>query len=98
MIIRYLKLMHKTERDLVYLASRNFHHSTRYCEMPNAVTITWFNYRFMAYLKPKAIPQSILPALNSEGEIEFANGTLCGYGFLTRRETEDMFDMHSLVQ
>ncbi|KAJ5539309.1 hypothetical protein N7513_007641 [Penicillium frequentans] len=110
---RYLELMHKTEKDRMRLASRDFHDSTRYRRMPNAVTTTWLiSYNqikssdppasdllgYISYLEPKAIPRSILPTLDSEEEMEFAIGTLCSYGFLTRRNNEDMFDMHSLVQ
>ncbi|KAJ5089799.1 hypothetical protein N7532_008483 [Penicillium argentinense] len=110
---RYLELMYKTEKDRMRLASREFHDSTRYRKMPNAVTTTWlisFNQikgadpsaadllGFISYLEPKAIPRSVLPTLGSEEEIESAIGTLCGYGFLSRRDNEDMFDMHSLVQ
>jgi tetratricopeptide (TPR) repeat protein len=110
---RYLEIMQKSEKDRMRLASRNFHDSTRYPKMPNAVTTTWlisFNQirdsdpsaihllEFMSYLEPKAIPRSILPTLDSEEEMDFAIGTLCSYGFLTRRGNEDMFDMHSLVQ
>lgn len=110
---RYLELMHKTEKDRMRLASRDFRDNTRYRKMSNAVTATWlisFNQikssdpsaadllEFMSFLEPKAIPQSILPTLNSEEEMEFAIGTLCSYGFLTRRDNGDMFDTHSLVQ
>ncbi|KAJ6010642.1 hypothetical protein N7451_002054 [Penicillium sp. IBT 35674x] len=84
---RYLELMHNTEKDRMRLASREFHDSTRYRRMPNAVTTTWLiSYNqikssdpsaadllgFMSYLEPKAIPQSILPMLDSEEEMEFA--------------------------
>lgn len=110
---RYLEIMQKSEKERMRLASRNFHDSTRYPKMPNAVTTTWlisFNQirgsdpsaidllEFMSFLEPKAIPRSILPTLDSEEEMDFAIGTLCSYGFLTRRGNEDMFDMHSLVQ
>ncbi|KAF3390263.1 Nephrocystin-3 [Penicillium rolfsii] len=110
---RYLESMRKNEQNRMRLASRNFHDSTRYRKIPNAVTTTWlisFNQikgyhpsaadllEFMSYLEPKAIPRSVLPTLDSEEEMEFAIGTLCNYGFLTRRDSEDMFDMHSLVQ
>ncbi|KAJ5494023.1 hypothetical protein N7463_010110 [Penicillium fimorum] len=110
---RYLELMHKSEKERMRLASREFHDNTRYRRMPNAVTTTWlisFNQiqgsdrsaadllEFISYLEPKAIPRSILPPLDTEEEVEFAIGTLCGYGFLTRRDNEDMFDIHSLVQ
>lgn len=111
--IWYLELMHKTEKDWMRLASRDFHDSTRYRRMLNAVTTTWlilYNQikssdppaadllGFISYFEPKAIPRSILPTLNSEEEIEFVIGTLCSYGFLTRRDNENMFDIHSLVQ
>ncbi|KAJ5415855.1 hypothetical protein N7465_004550 [Penicillium sp. CMV-2018d] len=110
---RYLELMHKTEKDRMSLASREFHDRTRYRGMSNAVTTTWvisFNQiqssdpsaaellGFISYLEPKAIPRSLLPALDSEEEMEFAIGTLCSYGFLTRRNNQNMFDIHSLVQ
>ncbi|KAJ6144600.1 hypothetical protein N7470_008495 [Penicillium chermesinum] len=110
---RYLELMHKTEMDRMRLVSRDFRDSTRYRKMPNAVTATWlvsFNQiknsdpsaasllEFMSFLEPKAIPQSILPILTSEEEMEFAVGTLCSYGFLARRDQPGIFDMHSLVQ
>ncbi|KAJ5721763.1 uncharacterized protein N7483_009697 [Penicillium malachiteum] len=109
---RYLELMHKTEQDRIRLAKRDFHDSTRYRKKPNAVATTWlisFNQirdsdplaadllEFMSYLQPKAIPRSLLP-VDSEEDMDFAIGTLCNYGFLTRRDKEGMFDMHSLVQ
>ena len=110
---RYLQLMHKTEKDRMRLASREFHDSTRYRRMANAVATTWlisFNQiqgsdpsatvllEFISYLEPKAIPRSILPTLDSEEAMDFSIGTLCSYGFLTRRDNEDIFDIHSLVQ
>ncbi|KAJ5117883.1 hypothetical protein N7526_010906 [Penicillium atrosanguineum] len=110
---RYLQLMHKTEKDRMRLASREFHDSTRYRRLANAVATTWlisFNQiqgsdpsaadllGFISYLEPKAIPLSILPTLDSEEEMEFSIGTLCSYGFLTRRDNKNVFDVHSLVQ
>ncbi|OQE41176.1 hypothetical protein PENCOP_c005G05928 [Penicillium coprophilum] len=110
---RYLQLMNQTEKDRMRLASREFHDSTRYRRMANAVATTWLiSYNqiqgsdpsaadlleFISYLEPKAIPRSILPALDSEEEMDFSIGTLCSYGFLTKRDSEDMFDIHSLVQ
>ncbi|KAJ5881757.1 uncharacterized protein N7529_000429 [Penicillium soppii] len=110
---RYLQLMHKTEKDRMRLASREFHDSTRYRRLANAVATTWlisFNQievsdpsaadllGFMSYIEPKAIPRSILPTLDSEEEMDFSIGTLCSYGFLTRRDDGNMFDVHSLVQ
>jgi hypothetical protein len=105
--------MQKTEKDRMRLASRNFHDNTRYRKMPNAMTTTWlisFNQikgsdpraadllEFMSYLEPKAIPRSVLPTLDPEEEMDFAIGTLSSYGFLTRRDDHEIFDMHSLIQ
>ncbi|KAJ5938174.1 hypothetical protein N7454_004516 [Penicillium verhagenii] len=112
-VTRYLQLMHKTEKDRMRLASREFYDSTRYRRTANAVATTWLIsfeqiegsdpfaadlLGFISYLEPKAIPRSILPTLYSEEEMDFSIGTLCSYGFLTRRIDENMFDVHSLVQ
>ncbi|KGO71455.1 Tetratricopeptide-like helical [Penicillium italicum] len=110
---RYLEMMHNTEKDRANLMSREFHDSTRYPKIRNAVATSWFisfNHiknsnpsaaallGFLSYIEPKAIPRSVFPPLESEEEMEFAIGTLCGYAFLTRREEDGIFDMHSLVQ
>ncbi|KAJ5984268.1 hypothetical protein N7481_006367 [Penicillium waksmanii] len=110
---RYLQLMRKTENDRMRLATREFYDITRYPKMSNAVATTWrisFNQikgsdpsaadllEFISYLEPKGIPRLVLPILDSEEEMESAIGTLCKYGFLTRRKNLDMFDIHSLVQ
>ncbi|KAH8761612.1 hypothetical protein F5883DRAFT_379092, partial [Diaporthe sp. PMI_573] len=86
--------------------------STRYGESQNAVATTWLVsfeqiqrsdsaaaelLSFLSQIEPKAIPQSLLPRLESEEQMEYAIGTLCGYAFLERRGESDIFDMHSLV-
>ncbi|KAI3343365.1 hypothetical protein F4824DRAFT_493613 [Ustulina deusta] len=112
-IQKYLELLQNTEQDLVSLMSREFHDKTRYQGSQNAVAITWLVsfdqirrsdnnaaklLSFLSCIEPKAIPQSILPKLLVEEEMEHAIGILCGYAFLVRRgEKEDMFDMHRLV-
>ncbi|KAJ5638937.1 hypothetical protein N7528_001327 [Penicillium herquei] len=110
---RYLQLMHQTEKDRMSLASREFHDRTRYRGLSNALATTWFIsfkqiqsfdfsaaelLEFISYLEPKAIPRSILPTLDLEEKMEHSIGTLCSYGFLTKRGNENMFDVHSLVQ
>ncbi|KAJ6113349.1 hypothetical protein N7523_006666 [Penicillium sp. IBT 18751x] len=110
---RYLKLMRNTEKDRANLASRDFHDGTRYPQMPNAVATSWFIsfdqiknsepraaelLGHLSYIEPKAIPRSLLPPLESEEELESAIGTLCGYAFLTKRDDDNVFDMHRLVQ
>ena len=52
---------------------------------------------FISCIEPKAIPRSILPEAETEEEMEFALSTLCGYAFLSRRDDDQTFDMHSLV-
>ncbi|CAG8250986.1 unnamed protein product [Penicillium olsonii] len=109
---RYLELMHKSEEERMRLVSREFHDTTRYRKMPNAVVKTWLiSFKqiqnsdppaadllgFISCFEPKAIPKSILPSVGSEEEQEFAIGTLCGYGFLTKRGNAEMFDIHSLI-
>ena len=84
-VTRYLELMHKTENDWMRLASRDFHDSTRYRKLPNAVTTTWLiSYNqirdsdpfaadllnFISFLEPKAIPRSILPTPGLDSEEE----------------------------
>ncbi|KAJ6063491.1 uncharacterized protein N7446_007611 [Penicillium canescens] len=108
---RYLELMRKTEKDRMRLASREFHDSTRYRRMPNAVTTTWlisFNQiqgsdpsaadllGFISYLEPKAIPRSILPTLDSEEEMEFAIDKLFPSDEYTNRDTWRMYLPHAL--
>ncbi|CAN9183440.1 unnamed protein product [Alternaria alternata] len=102
-ITRYLWLLHNTEQDLVGLVSEEFRDDTRYEGSANAVATTWvvsFSQlrerdtvaadllRFMSCVEWKAIPRSLLPEAQSEGEMEKAIGTLCGYSFLTRRGGE----------
>jgi tetratricopeptide (TPR) repeat protein len=111
-IQKYLELLQSAEQGMVSLMSREFHDITRYRASQNAVASTWLVsfdqirksdrtaanlLSFLSCIEPKAIPQSILPGLELEEEIEHAIGTLCGYAFLTRREDENVFDMHSLV-
>ncbi|KAJ9130190.1 Acyl transferase/acyl hydrolase/lysophospholipase [Pleurostoma richardsiae] len=106
----YLRLLHNTERDMVELLSQELPDRMRYRESKNAVTATWLvSFKkireidrnaadllsFMSQIEPKAIPQSILPGLESEVQMKSAVGTLCGYAFVTKRA--DMLDMHSLV-
>ncbi|KAJ6025038.1 hypothetical protein N7540_005835 [Penicillium herquei] len=110
---RYLQLMHKTEKDRMSLASREFYDRTRYRGLTNALATTWLIsfkqiqgfdpsaanlLEFISYLEPKRIPRSILPTLDLEEKMEYSIGTLCSYGFLIKRGNENMFDVHSLVQ
>jgi tetratricopeptide (TPR) repeat protein len=103
-ITRYLWLLHNTEQDLVSLVSEEFRDDTRYEGSANAMATTWIVsfsqlrerhavaadlLRFMSCVEWKAIPRSLLPEAQSEGEMEKAIGTLCGYSFLARRDGDN---------
>ncbi|KAF1926681.1 uncharacterized protein M421DRAFT_422655 [Didymella exigua CBS 183.55] len=100
-ISKYMQLLRSTEQDLVCVMSREFRDDTRYKGSANAVATTWvvsFSQirkhdavaadllGFMSCVEWKAIPRSLLPSAQSEGRVEEAIGTLCGYSFLTRRD------------
>ncbi|CAN9209820.1 unnamed protein product [Alternaria alternata] len=102
-ITKYLRLLHRTEQDLVRLMSKEFRDDTRYKQSANAVATTWvvsFSQirehdvaaadllAFISCVEWKAIPRSLLPEAQSDGQMEEAIGTLCGYSFLTRRGGE----------
>ncbi|CAH0059081.1 unnamed protein product [Clonostachys solani] len=110
-IARYLDLINQADGNMVELLSSEFQDETRYPESANAVVASWlvsFNrisetdtvatrfLSFLAWIEPKGIPQSIFP---EESEIELcrAIGTLLGYGFLSQRKENGIYDMHSLV-
>ncbi|RYN52006.1 hypothetical protein AA0117_g13375 [Alternaria alternata] len=100
-VAKYLQLLRSTEQDLVALMSREFRDDTRYKGSANAVATTWvvsFSQvrerdaaaanllAFISCVEWKAIPRSLLPEAQSEGQMEEAIGTLCGYSFLVRRD------------
>ncbi|KAI4940761.1 hypothetical protein J4E91_011248, partial [Alternaria rosae] len=102
-ITKYLRLLHRTEKDLVRLMSKEFRDDTRYKQSANAVATTWvvsFSQirehdvaaadllAFISCVEWKAIPRSLLPEAQLDGQMEEAIGTLCGYSFLTRRGGE----------
>jgi hypothetical protein len=120
-ITKYLRLLRHTEQDTISLMSKEFRDQTRYKGSANAVASTWvvsFSQlrerdavaadllAFMSCIEWKAIPQSLLPKLQSQERIEEAIGTLCGYSFVSRREDdnasevdggEEWYDLHRLV-
>lgn len=52
---------------------------------------------FLSQVEWRAIPQSMLPRLKTEGEMLHAIGTLTEFAFLQRRDDGCTFDMHRLV-
>ncbi|KAK3081914.1 hypothetical protein LTS18_012381 [Coniosporium uncinatum] len=111
-ISEYLRLLRNTKQDATVLMSTEFGDKTRYQNLTNAVAKTWtitFNkirqrdtiaadlLAFIACIEWKAIPLSILPAVQPEARMASAIGTLCSYSCLERREDGEEFDMHRLV-
>ncbi|KAI1670785.1 HET-domain-containing protein [Pyrenophora tritici-repentis] len=120
-ITKYLRLLRHTEQDMISMMSKEFRDQTRYKGSANAVASTWvvsFSQlrerdavaadllAFMSCIEWKAIPQSLLPKMQSQERIEEAIGTLCGYSFVSRREGhnvsevdggEEWYDLHRLV-
>jgi tetratricopeptide (TPR) repeat protein len=111
-VVEYLRLLRNTEQDMASLLSREFYDGTRYKGSKDAVATTWlvsFNQilkhdptaadllSFMSCIEPKAIPRSILPAMEPEEQMVHAIGTLCAYSLVVRRADEEIYDLHRLV-
>ncbi|KAG6987556.1 hypothetical protein FOFC_05764 [Fusarium oxysporum] len=111
-LTEYLQLFENTDRDRIELLSAEFQDNTRYKQSQGPVATTWFIsfnqirkddelasriLMFLAYIEPKAVPKSMLPEGKSQQQLTRAIGTLCGYRFLDKRGSTEVFDMHSLV-
>ncbi|KAF9777535.1 hypothetical protein IL306_004392 [Fusarium sp. DS 682] len=111
-LTEYLQLFENTDRDRIELLSAKFQDDTRYEQSQDPVATTWFIsfnqirkadelasriMMFLAYVEPKTVPQSMLPEGESQQQLTRAIGMLCGYRFLDRRGSSEVFDMHSLV-
>ncbi|CAN9448765.1 unnamed protein product [Alternaria alternata] len=90
-ITKYLRLLRHTEQDTISLISKEFRDQTRYKGSANAVVSTWvvsFSQlrerdavaadllAFMSCIEWKAIPQPLLPKMQSQERIEEAISTL----------------------
>ncbi|KAI7764856.1 hypothetical protein LZL87_013839 [Fusarium oxysporum] len=108
----YLRLFRKTDRDMIRLLETRFRDRTHHDASQGAVATTWMVsfdqirkhdrfatalLSFIACIEPKAVPRPLLPSFETEEQLTSAIGMLCGYGFLSRREDKEVFDMHSLV-
>ncbi|KAH6871049.1 hypothetical protein B0T10DRAFT_592798 [Thelonectria olida] len=108
----YIRLFQKTDGDIVKLLGTKVRDRTHYDVSQGAVATTWMIsfdqirqkgdeaatlLSFIACIEPKAIPRSLLPCARAEQQLTSAVGTLCGYGFLSRRKGNEVLDMHSLV-
>ncbi|KAH7308385.1 hypothetical protein B0I35DRAFT_471069, partial [Stachybotrys elegans] len=109
----YLHLIKNTDQDMVEVLGEGlWYNDAHYQRAQGAVATTWIItfsqiqetdddaarlLFFIACVEPKAIPQSLLPALGSKQRMVSAIGTLCGYRFLDQRDDTGVYDMHSLV-
>ena len=97
---------------MVSLLSREFYDGMRYKGSKNAVATTLlvsFNQilkhdqtaadllSFMSCIKPKPIPQSILPHTELEEQMVHATGMLCAYALVVRRADDETYDLPRLV-
>lgn len=111
-IIKYLSLYNNSEEQIIEILSEGFDDRGRYRRQKNPVATTWFIsfeqirrddilaaefLSFMGVIAPADVPQSLLPQRKSPNEQTKAIGTLIAYSFVTRRLTEDAFDVHRLV-
>lgn len=108
----YLDLLKSTEQNLVHMMSEEMHDHGWYPQATSAVARTWFTsfeqivrgtestadlLQYMSCLEWKAIPRSILPAIELEARMTTALGRLVSYSFITKREDCRKYDMHRLV-
>jgi hypothetical protein len=92
--------------------SKEMRDRTRYKHAANAVAKTWLMsfeqiarqdadaadlLRYMSCIEWKAIPRSILPAIEPEARMTTAIGTLWSYSFISTRNDNQTYDMHRLV-
>jgi len=108
----YLGLYEANDENLIHLLSVEFEDQGRYREVKNPIASTWLisfsqissrdplakQYLcFMSCIAQQDIPRSLLPLATSLKEFE-AIGTLIAYAFITKREGQDSYDIHRLVQ
>jgi tetratricopeptide (TPR) repeat protein len=108
----YLGYVEDTEPNLISIISEEMGDHTRRKHSGNAVAKTWLVsfdqivrqdadaanlLQYMSCVEWKAIPRSILPAIEPEARMTTAIGTLCSYSFITTRNDRKTYDMHRLV-
>ncbi|RKK79600.1 hypothetical protein BFJ71_g16159 [Fusarium oxysporum] len=112
-IVEYIRVFKDADAEnIIELLKEGYDDEVHYDSSQGAVATTWIVsfdrirrtvpaaadlLSFMACIEPRGIPRSILPNLKTKQQMTQAIGTLTGHGFLSRREGEATFDMHSLV-
>ena len=110
---KYSSLLEGQEQNMIDILSEDFEDDWRYKDIKNPVATTWLisfeqiwrldplaaDYlSFASCVAPKNIPWSLLPPGPSAVKQENAIGTLDAYSFVTRRNVDESFDVHRLVQ
>ena len=111
-VFDYLRLYETNDEDLIHLLSAEFEDQGRYREVKNPIASTWLiSFRqissrdplageylyFMSCVAQQDIPRSLFPLATKRKELE-AIGTLKAYAFITKRDSQDSYDIHRLVQ
>ena len=111
-IAEYIELCESSEEDIIEVLSEDFEDEGRYKDMKNPVATTWLisfiqicrqdklagkYLSFIACLVRQNIPRSLLPVALSKKKAIDAIGTLTAYSFVTKLNSDDLFDMHRLV-
>lgn len=108
----YLRLYEANNEDLVHLLCTELEDQGQYKEVKNPIASTWLiSFRqisrwdplakeylcFMSCVAHQDIPHSLLPPATRRKELE-AIGMLKAYAFITKRDSQDSYDIHQLVQ
>jgi tetratricopeptide (TPR) repeat protein len=111
-VFEYLELYEADDEELIYLLSVEFEDQGRYKEVKNPIASTWLiSFRqissgdplakeylcFMSCVAQQDILYSLLPPATKRKGLE-AIGTLRAYAFITKREGQESYDIHRLVQ
>jgi len=111
-VSEYLALYEGNDDDLLHLLSEEFEDQGRYREVKNPIASTWLiSFRqissrdqlaeeylcFMSCVAQQDIPLSLLPPATKLKQLE-AIGTLSSYAFITKRNGQDSYEIHRLVQ
>jgi tetratricopeptide (TPR) repeat protein len=111
-IAGYIRILDGQEQDAINLLSEDFEDEGRYQSIRNPIANTWLVsfqslvkqnklagdlISLMACISTRDIPIAFLPR-PSQLELEKAIGALSSYSFIKVRTTDNLIDMHRLVQ
>jgi tetratricopeptide (TPR) repeat protein/predicted acylesterase/phospholipase RssA len=112
-LAEYARLLDDVEQNVIDLLSEDFEDEGRYRDIRNPVAITFVTsfeqirtrdslaaeyLSLMACIDARDIPQSLLPPTESEKRAVEAIGTLSAYSFIKKHGTDQLLDIHRLIQ